>query len=131
DSLCGQVFVNGCTNGDLKLWDVDISLLHAEKDAHDLGVTCCSSAPHLRPVEPAELGGAVRRIQPISVPHDRVGCCPEWDRDRHRDHAAGLSCDGTVDTQRDKLQLKPRGLVFCGTSGARGLVGHELNHGVH
>ncbi|CAB1460006.1 unnamed protein product [Pleuronectes platessa] len=39
-SPCGQVFVTGCTNGDLKLWDVDISLLHAEKDAHDLGVTC-------------------------------------------------------------------------------------------
>ncbi|KAG7227522.1 hypothetical protein INR49_005337, partial [Caranx melampygus] len=44
-SPCSQFFVTGCTHGDLKLWDVDISLLHAEKDAHDLGVTCCSSAP--------------------------------------------------------------------------------------
>uniref|UniRef100_A0A4W6FRH3 WD repeat, SAM and U-box domain-containing protein 1 n=1 Tax=Lates calcarifer TaxID=8187 RepID=A0A4W6FRH3_LATCA len=42
-SPCGQFFVTGCTHGDLKLWDVDVSLLHAEKDAHDLGVTCCSS----------------------------------------------------------------------------------------
>uniref|UniRef100_A0A4W6FR40 WD repeat, SAM and U-box domain-containing protein 1 n=1 Tax=Lates calcarifer TaxID=8187 RepID=A0A4W6FR40_LATCA len=47
-SPCGQFFVTGCTHGDLKLWDVDVSLLHAEKDAHDLGVTCCSSAPQFR-----------------------------------------------------------------------------------
>ncbi|XP_071329690.1 WD repeat, SAM and U-box domain-containing protein 1-like isoform X2 [Trachinotus anak] len=46
-SPCGQFFVTGCTHGDLKLWAVDISLLHAEKDAHDLGVTCCSAAPQL------------------------------------------------------------------------------------
>ncbi|AWP13051.1 putative WD repeat SAM and U-box domain-containing protein 1-like [Scophthalmus maximus] len=46
-SPCGQFFVTGCTNGDLKLWDVDFSLLLAERDAHDLGVACCSSAPHL------------------------------------------------------------------------------------
>ncbi|XP_034550343.1 WD repeat, SAM and U-box domain-containing protein 1-like [Notolabrus celidotus] len=44
-SPCGQMFVSGCTRGDLKLWDVmDMNLLHAEKDAHDLGVTCCSFA---------------------------------------------------------------------------------------
>ncbi|XP_040913076.1 WD repeat, SAM and U-box domain-containing protein 1-like isoform X5 [Toxotes jaculatrix] len=47
-SPCGQYFLTGCTHGDLKLWDVDISLLHAEKDAHDLGVTCCSSTPQLK-----------------------------------------------------------------------------------
>ncbi|XP_040003793.1 WD repeat, SAM and U-box domain-containing protein 1-like [Xiphias gladius] len=44
-SPCGQFFVTGCTHGDLKLWDVDISILHIVKDAHDLGVTCCSTAP--------------------------------------------------------------------------------------
>ncbi|KAA8588195.1 hypothetical protein FQN60_001389 [Etheostoma spectabile] len=44
-SPCGQMFVTGCTHGDLKLWDTDINLLHAEKDTHDLGVTCCSFAP--------------------------------------------------------------------------------------
>ncbi|XP_078142077.1 WD repeat, SAM and U-box domain-containing protein 1 isoform X2 [Centroberyx gerrardi] len=43
-SPCGQMFVTGCTRGDLRLWDVDVGLLHAEKDAHDLGVTCCSFA---------------------------------------------------------------------------------------
>lgn len=43
-SPCGQFFVTGCSRGDLKLWDVDIGLLHNEKDAHDLGVTCCSFA---------------------------------------------------------------------------------------
>lgn len=44
-SPCGQMFVTGCTRGDLKLWDTDVNLLHSEKDAHDLGVTCCSFAP--------------------------------------------------------------------------------------
>ncbi|CAN9497805.1 unnamed protein product [Ophioblennius macclurei] len=43
-SPCGQMFVTGCTHGNLKLWDLDINLLHEEKDAHDLGVTCCSVA---------------------------------------------------------------------------------------
>ncbi|XP_026231804.1 WD repeat, SAM and U-box domain-containing protein 1-like [Anabas testudineus] len=43
-SPCGQMFMTGCTYGDLKLWDVDVSLLHAEKDAHDLGVACCRFA---------------------------------------------------------------------------------------
>ncbi|XP_035531878.1 WD repeat, SAM and U-box domain-containing protein 1-like [Morone saxatilis] len=44
-SPCSQMFVTGCTHGDLKLWDTDISVLHAEKDAHDLGVACCKFAP--------------------------------------------------------------------------------------
>lgn len=39
------MFVTGYTRGDLKLWDAYTSLLHAEKDAHDLGVTCCCFAP--------------------------------------------------------------------------------------
>ncbi|XP_074550386.1 WD repeat, SAM and U-box domain-containing protein 1-like [Halichoeres trimaculatus] len=44
-SPCGQVFVSGCTKGDLKLWDVtDMRVLHVQKDAHDMGVTCCSAA---------------------------------------------------------------------------------------
>uniref|UniRef100_A0A3P9BJ84 WD repeat, SAM and U-box domain-containing protein 1 n=1 Tax=Maylandia zebra TaxID=106582 RepID=A0A3P9BJ84_9CICH len=43
-SPCAQMFVTGCTRGDLKLWDAYTSLLHAEKDAHDLGVTCCCFA---------------------------------------------------------------------------------------
>ncbi|KAM6978510.1 WD repeat, SAM and U-box domain-containing protein 1-like [Tautogolabrus adspersus] len=48
-SPCGQMFVTGCTHGDLKLWDVmDMNLLHAEKDTHDLGVTCCSFAQQLK-----------------------------------------------------------------------------------
>uniref|UniRef100_A0A3P8TGS1 WD repeat, SAM and U-box domain-containing protein 1 n=1 Tax=Amphiprion percula TaxID=161767 RepID=A0A3P8TGS1_AMPPE len=47
-SPCGQMFVTGCTHGDLKIWDVGISLLHREKDAHDLGVTCCSFAPQFK-----------------------------------------------------------------------------------
>uniref|UniRef100_A0A3B3XEB7 WD repeat, SAM and U-box domain-containing protein 1 n=1 Tax=Poecilia mexicana TaxID=48701 RepID=A0A3B3XEB7_9TELE len=47
-SPCSQVFVTGCTHGDLKLWDDHISLLLAQKDAHDLGVTCCSFAPHFK-----------------------------------------------------------------------------------
>lgn len=47
-SPCGQMFATGCTRGDLKLWDVDSSLLHAEKDAHDLGITCCNFAPQFK-----------------------------------------------------------------------------------
>ncbi|XP_061579586.1 WD repeat, SAM and U-box domain-containing protein 1-like [Cololabis saira] len=47
-SPCGQMFVTGCSHGDLKLWDVDVILQHAEKDAHDLGVTCCSFAPQFK-----------------------------------------------------------------------------------
>ncbi|XP_031414047.1 WD repeat, SAM and U-box domain-containing protein 1 isoform X2 [Clupea harengus] len=38
---CGQMFVTGCTLGDLKIWDLDLVQLHTQKDAHDLGVTCC------------------------------------------------------------------------------------------
>lgn len=45
-SPCGQMFVTGCTHGDLKLWDADVNLLCSERDAHDLGVTCCCFAPH-------------------------------------------------------------------------------------
>lgn len=45
-SPCGQMFVTGCTHGDLKLWDADVNLLSSERDAHDLGVTCCCFAPH-------------------------------------------------------------------------------------
>lgn len=44
-SPCSQMFVSGCTHGDIKLWDADFRLLLAEKNAHDLGVTCCSFAP--------------------------------------------------------------------------------------
>lgn len=44
-SPCGQMFVTGCTRGDLKLWDTDVNLLSSVKDAHDLGVTCCCFAP--------------------------------------------------------------------------------------
>lgn len=44
-SPCGQMFVTGCTHGDLKLWDADVNLLSSERDAHDLGVTCCCFAP--------------------------------------------------------------------------------------
>lgn len=39
------MFVSGCTHGDIKLWDTDVKLLHAQKNAHDLGVTCLSFAP--------------------------------------------------------------------------------------
>ncbi|XP_076119651.1 WD repeat, SAM and U-box domain-containing protein 1-like [Alosa pseudoharengus] len=38
---CGQMFVTGCTSGDLKIWDLDLVQLHAQKVAHDLGVSCC------------------------------------------------------------------------------------------
>lgn len=41
-SPCSQMFVSGCTHGDLRLWGVDGSALCVQKDAHDLGVTCCS-----------------------------------------------------------------------------------------
>lgn len=44
-SPCGQMFVTGCSHGDLKLWDLDMNLLSSERDAHDLGVTCCCFAP--------------------------------------------------------------------------------------
>lgn len=43
-SPCSQMFVSGCTSGDLRLWGVDGTSLHVQKDAHDLGVTCCSFA---------------------------------------------------------------------------------------
>lgn len=43
-SPCSQMFVSGCTLGDLRLWGVDGSVLCVQKDAHDLGVTCCSFA---------------------------------------------------------------------------------------
>ncbi|KAJ8255765.1 hypothetical protein COCON_G00196290 [Conger conger] len=48
-SPCGQMFVTGSTNGDLRIWDLQVNQLHTERDAHDLGVTCChfSSQIHI------------------------------------------------------------------------------------
>ncbi|CAB1346682.1 unnamed protein product [Coregonus sp. 'balchen'] len=39
--VCYRVY----TSGDIKVWDLDMKQLHAEKDVHDLGVTCCHFAP--------------------------------------------------------------------------------------
>ncbi|XP_048094299.1 WD repeat, SAM and U-box domain-containing protein 1-like isoform X1 [Alosa alosa] len=39
------MFVTGCTGGDLKIWDLDLVQLHAQKVAHDLGVSCCQCDP--------------------------------------------------------------------------------------
>ncbi|KAK7938512.1 hypothetical protein WMY93_001838 [Mugilogobius chulae] len=47
-SPCSQMFVTGSTHGDLRLWGVDGSALCVQKDAHDLGVTCCSFAPQFK-----------------------------------------------------------------------------------
>jgi WD40 repeat protein len=44
---CGQMFVTGSTYGDLRLWDLDMNQLHAEKNTHDLGVTCCCFGPKI------------------------------------------------------------------------------------
>lgn len=46
-SPCSQLFMTGSTYGDLRLWDLDMNQLHAEKNAHDLGVTCCTFAPNI------------------------------------------------------------------------------------
>lgn len=39
--------MTGSTYGDLRLWGLDMNQLHAEKNAHDLGVTCCTFAPSI------------------------------------------------------------------------------------
>ena len=39
--------MTGSTYGDLRLWDLKMNQLHAEKNAHDLGVTCCAFAPEI------------------------------------------------------------------------------------
>uniref|UniRef100_A0A8D0A7R6 WD repeat, SAM and U-box domain-containing protein 1 n=1 Tax=Sander lucioperca TaxID=283035 RepID=A0A8D0A7R6_SANLU len=46
-SPCSQVFMSGSSYGDLRLWDLDMNQLLAEKNAHDLGVTCCIFAPNI------------------------------------------------------------------------------------
>ncbi|KAM9826530.1 WD repeat, SAM and U-box domain-containing protein 1 isoform 3-T7 [Syngnathus typhle] len=46
-SPCGQMFVTGSTYGHLRVWDLDMNQLHAQKNAHDLGVTCCAFAPSI------------------------------------------------------------------------------------
>lgn len=46
-SPCGQLFATGSTYGDLRIWDLGMNQLHAEKYAHDLGVTCCQFAPQI------------------------------------------------------------------------------------
>lgn len=46
-SPCSQVFMTGSTYGDLRLWDLELNQLHAEKNAHDLGVSCCTFSPDL------------------------------------------------------------------------------------
>ncbi|XP_061924784.1 WD repeat, SAM and U-box domain-containing protein 1-like [Entelurus aequoreus] len=45
-SPCSHMVATGCSTGDLRIWDIDNNLLHAEKNAHDLGVTCTTFAPH-------------------------------------------------------------------------------------
>lgn len=57
-SPCNQMFVSGCTHGDIKFWDTDMKLLLSEKNAHDLGVTCCSFAPSFNVGEFTVLGGS-------------------------------------------------------------------------
>lgn len=47
-SPCSMMFATGCTHGDLRLWGVDGSALCVQKDAHDLGVTCCSFASQFK-----------------------------------------------------------------------------------
>lgn len=37
--------MTGSTYGDLRLWNLDMKQLEAEKNAHDLGVTCCTFSP--------------------------------------------------------------------------------------
>ncbi|XP_030643169.1 WD repeat, SAM and U-box domain-containing protein 1 [Chanos chanos] len=44
-SPCGQMFVTGSTLGDLRVWNLAMNQLCAEKDAHDLGVNCCNFSP--------------------------------------------------------------------------------------
>lgn len=44
---CSQMFMTGSTYGDLRLWDLHMNQLHKEKNAHDLGVTCCTFAPNI------------------------------------------------------------------------------------
>ncbi|XP_069009819.1 WD repeat, SAM and U-box domain-containing protein 1-like [Embiotoca jacksoni] len=82
---CGQLFVTGCTHGDLKVWDVDVRLLHAEKDAHDLGVTCCSFAPQFK-VGRTEIKTASGDVRALALPcaaspkpssRKTGGCCVE------------------------------------------------------
>lgn len=46
-SPCSQMFMTGSTYGDLRLWDLRMNQLHAEKNAHDLGVSCCTFAPSI------------------------------------------------------------------------------------
>uniref|UniRef100_A0A8C8F774 Uncharacterized protein n=1 Tax=Oncorhynchus tshawytscha TaxID=74940 RepID=A0A8C8F774_ONCTS len=44
---CGQMFVTESTYGDLRLLDLDMNQLHAEKNNHDLGVTCYCFGPKI------------------------------------------------------------------------------------
>lgn len=44
---CGQMFVTGSTYGDLRLWDLDMNQLHAEKNTHELGVGCYCFGPKI------------------------------------------------------------------------------------
>ena len=44
-SPCGQALASGSTYGDLRLWDLNMNQVFAEKNAHDLGVTCCCFSP--------------------------------------------------------------------------------------
>ncbi|KAJ8350215.1 hypothetical protein SKAU_G00253450 [Synaphobranchus kaupii] len=46
-SPCGQMFVTGSTNGDLGIWSLEANQIHAERNAHDLGVTCCHFASQI------------------------------------------------------------------------------------
>uniref|UniRef100_A0A3B3SP33 WD repeat, SAM and U-box domain-containing protein 1 n=1 Tax=Paramormyrops kingsleyae TaxID=1676925 RepID=A0A3B3SP33_9TELE len=45
--ICGLMFVTDTTYGDMQVWDLDANQLHAAREAHDLGVTCCHFAPQI------------------------------------------------------------------------------------
>ncbi|KAI1899207.1 hypothetical protein AGOR_G00059390 [Albula goreensis] len=63
-SPCGQMFVTGTSYGDVRVWDLQLNQLHAEKDAHDLGVTCCHFASQI------DIEGEVVRVRLASCGQD-------------------------------------------------------------
>uniref|UniRef100_A0A674DI01 WD repeat, sterile alpha motif and U-box domain containing 1 n=1 Tax=Salmo trutta TaxID=8032 RepID=A0A674DI01_SALTR len=82
---CGQMFVTGSTYGDLRLWDLDVNQLHAEKNTHELGVTCYCFGPKILSggdddddiFLPLSLSLSIRPLWPVGckmqLPHTLTG----------------------------------------------------------
>uniref|UniRef100_A0A8C7IVC6 WD repeat, sterile alpha motif and U-box domain containing 1 n=1 Tax=Oncorhynchus kisutch TaxID=8019 RepID=A0A8C7IVC6_ONCKI len=109
---CGQMFVTESTYGDLRLWDLDMNQLHAEKNNHDLGVTCYCFGPKILSgggggveFRPASCGQG-RTLKVWTVSRSNTGCKMQLLHILTGRSAPVLSCAFSADEQLLFVKIK-------------------------